>query len=125
MPDSVWVRISPRHSHGGLLCLNCCDNLARDIELPIIWEGKLEPRTDYERFDSSSTENRRLLRREELALGFEQTRERCAKVLDEMAEKAKHEAAGRDDTESVIVVLEIAAARIRALPEEVGDSDGR
>jgi len=41
VPDSVWVRISPRHPHGGLLCLNCCDNLARDIELPIIWEGKL------------------------------------------------------------------------------------
>jgi len=48
----------------------------------------------------------------------ELTRERCAKVLDEMAEKAKHAGIGRDDTESVVVVLEIGAARIRALPEE-------
>jgi len=52
---------------------------------------------------------------------FEQTRERCAKVLDEMAEKVKREAMPiRDDAEGVLIALEAGSARIRALPEEEG-----
>jgi len=41
VPDSVWEKVSPRRSHGGLLCLDCCDNLARDMGLSITWEGKV------------------------------------------------------------------------------------
>jgi len=50
---------------------------------------------------------------------FNQTRERCAKVLDEMAEMVKREAIPiRDDAEGVLIALEAGSARIRALPEE-------
>jgi len=50
---------------------------------------------------------------------FNQTRERCAKVLDEMAEKVKREAMPiRDDAEGVLIALEAGSARIRALPME-------
>jgi len=96
-----------------LRCAGCNEILDPEVDQVFCQE-------DYDLATKQLNEHA-LVRREQHQRTFNQTRERCAKVLDEMAEKAKHEAPERDDTESVIVVLEIGAARVRALPEEVGE----
>jgi len=47
IPNEIWIKISPKKSEGGLLCISCCDELAREQQIVLYWQAK-ETKNDLE-----------------------------------------------------------------------------
>lgn len=39
VPDAVWAKIALRADGSGLLCMDCCDGLARNLGIDLYWEA--------------------------------------------------------------------------------------